>query len=80
MGKKTYVNDSSFRATAEAIREHFSKFGRLHRCCSDFIRTGGLKHINPFGQETFQKNLLLLDNKFFGNLVFSREHAFEIAS
>jgi len=46
---------------------------------SIFIHTTNLKHVYPFGRDIFQSNLHSLNNKFFGNLIFTGTHATEIA-
>lgn len=44
-----------------------------------FIHTSGLKHIYPFGRDTFQKILHSLNHQFFGSLIFTGEDAIKIA-
>ncbi|MBW1676330.1 MAG: hypothetical protein JRF30_03450 [Deltaproteobacteria bacterium] len=43
-----------------------------------FVNTSGLKHIYPFGQDTFQNSLYLLKDRPF-RLVFTGENAGSIA-
>lgn len=44
-----------------------------------FINTGNLKHVHSFGRDMFQNNLYQLNHKFFGNIIYTGEHAPEIA-
>jgi hypothetical protein len=46
---------------------------------SVFIHTSNLKQVYPFGRDTFKTNLHSLNHKFFGSLIFTGEHASEIA-
>lgn len=46
---------------------------------SVFIHTSNLHHVHPFGRDIFHGNLHQLNNTLFGNIVYTGEHAPEIA-